>query len=597
MNELTADIAIVGSGGAGLFAALRATDHPSDLNVVIVVKGLFGKSGCTRMVQGGYNAALQAGDSPAIHLRDTIIGGGYLNDQRLAKVLTEDAPLRIDEMEEVLGCRFDRTPEGGYDLKPFGGMTYDRTVHRRDLTGIEIVSRLADHVMTKPNVRILEEHRALDLLVSDHGARVGGLVASDLRTGQFVVIRARAVLVATGGGARMYRYSSPSMEKSGDGVAMAFRAGLDLMDMEMLQFHPTGLLAGDSILTGSVVEEGLRGVGGYLLNMAGERFMASHDPERMERSTRDIVSRAIYLEVVAGRGTPQGGVYLDVSHIGADRVATEFPGMVKRASLAGRDLAREAIEVIPTSHFHMGGARIDPMGRTAIEGLFVAGEDAGGVHGCNRLGGNGVAESTIFGARAGEAMARFASGRCLPATSPAEAESIRRRAESLLGEPGGNENPHDLRQELEEAMWEGAGVVCTKQGLDRTIEKLYTTQARLSSVRSAGGREYNLAWNEALDMESLLVVAAALCHSAVARTESRGAHHRADYPYRDDEGWLRNVIVSLHGASGMSVSTAPVEFPYLAPSSEVQPRPPPNHDPRQENHRTITEVEGTAAGR
>ena len=174
MNELTADIAIVGSGGAGLFAALRATDHPSDLNVVIVVKGLFGKSGCTRMVQGGYNAALQAGDSPAIHLRDTIIGGGYLNDQRLAKVLTEDAPLRIDEMEEVLGCRFDRTPEGGYDLKPFGGMTYDRTVHRRDLTGIEIVSRLADHVMTKPNVRILEEHRALDLLVSDHGARVGG---------------------------------------------------------------------------------------------------------------------------------------------------------------------------------------------------------------------------------------------------------------------------------------------------------------------------------------------------------------------------------------------------------------------------------------
>ena len=399
MNELTTDIAIIGSGGAGLFAALRAAAHPADLEVTVVVKGMFGKSGCTRMVQGGYNAAFQPEDSPEIHLRDTIIGGGYLNDQHLAKALVEDAPRRVEEMEEVLGCRFDRTPEGGYDLKPFGGMTYDRTVHRRDLTGIEIVSRLADHVMTKPNVRILEEHRAIDLLVTRDGARVGGLVAADLRTGRFLVIRARTVLVATGGGARMYRYSSPSMEKSGDGVAMALRAGLELMDMEMLQFHPTGLLAGESVLTGSVVEEGLRGTGAYLLNTVGDRFMAPHDPERMERSTRDIVSRAIYLEVTEGRGTPQGGVYLDVSHIGVERVLTEFPGMVKRASLAGRDLTREAIEVIPTAHFHMGGVRIDPMGRTSIEGLFVAGEDAGGVHGCNRLGGNGVAESTIFGAR------------------------------------------------------------------------------------------------------------------------------------------------------------------------------------------------------
>ena len=597
MNELTTDIAIIGSGGAGLFAALRAAAHPADLEVTVVVKGMFGKSGCTRMVQGGYNAAFQPEDSPEIHLRDTIIGGGYLNDQHLAQALVEDAPRRVEEMEEVLGCRFDRTPEGGYDLKPFGGMTYDRTVHRRDLTGIEIVSRLADHVMTKPNVRILEEHRAIDLLLTRDGARVGGLVAADLRTGRFLVIRARTVLVATGGGARMYRYSSPSMEKSGDGVAMALRAGLELMDMEMLQFHPTGLLAGESVLTGSVVEEGLRGTGAYLLNAVGDRFMAPHDPERMERSTRDIVSRAIYLEVTEGRGTPQGGVYLDVSHIGVERVLTEFPGMVKRASLAGRDLTREAIEVIPTAHFHMGGVRIDPMGRTPIEGLFVAGEDAGGVHGCNRLGGNGVAESTIFGARAGEAMARFASGRCLPATSPAEAESIRRRAESLLGEPGGTENPHDLRRELEEAMWEGAGVVRTRQGLDRTLGTLHTSRARLLSVRPSGSREYSLAWNEALDMENLLVVAEALCHSAVARTESRGAHHRADYPYRDDEGWLRNVIVSLHGTSGMSVSTAPVEFPYLAPSSEVQPRPPPNHDPRQENRRTTTEVEENAEKR
>ena len=566
MNELTTDIAIIGSGGAGLFAALRAAAHPAGFDVTVVVKGLFGKSGCTRMVQGGYNAALQAGDSPEIHLRDTIVGGGYLNDQHLAKALTDDAPALVEEMEQVLGCRFDRTPGGDFDFKPFGGMTRDRTVHRRDLTGIEIVSRLADHVMTRSGVRILEEHRALDLLLAEDGARVGGVVALDIRTGEFVVIRARAVLLATGGGARMYRYSSPSMEKSGDGVAMAFRAGLELMDMEMLQFHPTGLLAGDSVLTGSVVEEGLRGAGGHLLNMAGERFMAAHDPERMERSTRDIVSQAIYVEVMEGRGSPQGGVYLDVGHLGAEEVRAEFPGMVKRASLAGRDLTSEAIEVVPTSHFHMGGVRIGAEGRTPIEGLFVAGEDAGGVHGCNRLGGNGVAESTVFGARAGEQMARLAASAPLAAIATGQAESIRRRVEVLMGEPGRTENPHRMRKILEEAMWMGAGVVRHRQGLDRTLETLSHLERRLPEVRPSGGRRYSIGWNEAMDVENLLVVAASLCHSALHRTESRGAHHRSDHPHRDDRRWLRNVIVSPDASGGMAVSSVPVEFPFLAPS-------------------------------
>jgi len=566
VNEVTTDIAIVGSGGAGLFAALRATAHPADLDVTVVVKGLFGKSGCTRMVQGGYNAALHAGDSPEIHLHDTIAGGGYLNDQHLAKTLADDAPALVEEMEQVLGCRFDRTAGGEYDFKPFAGMTRDRTVHRRDLTGIEIVSRLADHVMTRSGARILEEHRAIDLLLAGDGARAGGTVAVNIRTGEFLVIRARAVLVATGGGARMYRYSSPSMEKSGDGVAMAFRAGLDLMDMEMLQFHPTGLLAGDSVLTGSVVEEGLRGAGGLLLNMAGDRFMAAHDPGRMERSTRDIVSQAIYLEVMEGRGSPQGGVFLDVSHLGAGEVRSEFPGMVQRASLAGRDLTREPIEVVPTSHFHMGGVPIDPMGRTSIEGLFVAGEDAGGVHGCNRLGGNGVAESTIFGARAGEAMARFASKASLPAVAPGQAAEIRNRTQALQGEPGGTENPHLLRRTLEDAMWEGAGVVRNRQGLDRALGKLHELGERLAAVQPSGGREYSLGWNEAMDLENLLVVAAALCRSALYRTESRGAHHRSDHPHRDDRRWLRNVVVSPDSDGGMSVSSTRVEFPFLAPS-------------------------------
>lgn len=567
MNELTTDIAIIGSGGAGLFAALRAAAHPAGFDITVVVKGLFGKSGCTRMVQGGYNAALHAGDSPEIHLRDTIIGGGYLNDQHLAKALTDDAPALVEEMEQVFGCRFDRTTGGEYDFKPFAGMTRDRTVHRRDLTGIEIVSRLAEHVMSCPGVRILEEHRALDLLLVGDGARIGGLVALDVRSGEFLVVRARAVLLATGGGARMYRYSSPSMEKSGDGVAMAFRAGLELMDMEMLQFHPTGLLAGDSVLTGSVVEEGLRGAGGHLLNMDGERFMAAHDPERMERSTRDIVSQAIYVEVMEGRGSPQGGVYLDVSHLGVEQVRAEFPGMVNRASLAGRDLTSGPIEVVPTSHFHMGGVRIGADGRTPIEGLFVAGEDAGGVHGCNRLGGNGVAESTVFGARAGEQMARYASEAPPPATlAGGQAGSICRQAEALLGEPAGAENPHRLRRRLEEGMWMGAGVVRHRPGLDGTLETLVELRERLQAIRPSRGRRYNLGWNEAMDLENLLVVAAALCQSALHRTESRGAHHRSDHPGRDDRRWLRNVIVSPDAAGAMSVSSVPVELPFLAPS-------------------------------
>src|SRR5688572_30799573 len=282
--------------------------------------------------------------------------------------------------------------------KPFAGQTFDRTVHRGDLTGIEIMSRLKDQLLARDNVHRLEEHRGVDLVLTPDRTEVAGAVLLDMRTGELILARARAILVATGGGATMYKIAAPSLEKSGDGVAMAWRAGARLVDLEMMQFHPTGLLAGCSRLTGSVLEEGLRGAGGHLKNGLGERYMGRYDPERLERSTRDVVSRSSFMEIMAGRGSANDGVYIDVSHLGAREVERMFPGMVERCRSVGFDLANEPVEVSPTAHFHMGGIAIDTECHANLVGLYAAGEDASGVHGANRLGGNGVAESIVFGA-------------------------------------------------------------------------------------------------------------------------------------------------------------------------------------------------------
>src|SRR5215472_17575321 len=309
MNRLDTDILILGAGGAGLFAALHAKKADPDLDVTIAVKGLLGKCGCTRMVQGGYNVALAKDDSIERHFMDTVEGGGWLNDQDLAWALVTTAPARIRELETELGCFFDRNPDGTIHQKAFAGQTFDRTVHKGDLTGIEIINRLAEQVW-RGDVRRLEDTRALDLLPAADGSGLAGVLLLDMRSGAPLVVRTRATLLATGGGPTMYRYHTPSGDKSCDGMAMALRAGLGLRDMEMVQFHPTGLLAGAGTrMTGTVLEEGLRGSGGHLLNGSRERFMANYDP-RGERATRDVVSRAIFSEMRAGRSTPNGGVYI-----------------------------------------------------------------------------------------------------------------------------------------------------------------------------------------------------------------------------------------------------------------------------------------------
>src|SRR5262245_9459196 len=404
MREASTDILILGSGGAGLFAALHAHKAAPQASITVAVKGLLGKCGCTRMVQGGYNVALAKEDSVERHFMDTIEGGKWLPHQELAWQLVEVAVERIHELENELGCFFDRNPDGTVHQKAFAGQTFDRTVHKGDLTGIEIINRLAEQIWRR-DVRRLEDHRALDLIPAADGSKLAGVYMLDMRTGEPLLVRARATLLATGGGPTMYLYHTPSGDKTCDGMAMALRLGLPLRDMEMVQFHPTGLLAGPGTrMTGTVLEEGLRGSGGHLIDATGERFMFEYD-QRGERATRDIVSRAVMDRIRKGHASPNGGVWISMAHLGPENVRREFKGMVERCADCGFDLAAGRVEVIPTAHYMMGGVQFKPDCRTEMPRLYAAGEDTGGVHGANRLGGNGVANSTVFGGIAGDAMA------------------------------------------------------------------------------------------------------------------------------------------------------------------------------------------------
>ncbi len=526
-DTVETDVLILGAGGAGLCAALHAADASPRLRVTVVVKGLLGRAGCTRMVQGGYNAVLAEPDSLEAHLTDTLAGGGWINDQELVWTLVREAPGRVLELESRYGCLFDRTPEGRIHQKPFAGQTHDRTIHKGDLTGIEIMNRLAEQAQARPNVEALEECRAVELLRDAEGRAAGALVL-DVRRGRFVAVRARATLLAMGGGPTMYRVIACSADKAADGIALAWRAGLPLRDMEMVQFHPTGLVIPGSLMTGALLEEGLRGAGGQLRNGLGERFMTRYDAARLERSTRDLVARASFLEVAEGRGTPNGGVWIDVSHLGAEVVERNFRGMVKRCRDFGRDLAREPVEVGPTTHFMMGGVVIDTACRTALEGLFAAGEDTGGVHGANRLGGNGVAESTVFGGIAGDVMAGFVDGRPLPRIDTPALDDATRAATAPLGRGGGD--LYGLQRELRDVMWEKVGLVRDGRGLGEALEAIERLAERLDAVGVPGGRAFNLAWQDWLNVRSQATAARLIAASAQARRESRGAHYRRDFP-------------------------------------------------------------------
>ena len=528
---LDLDILILGAGGAGLCAALHAADASPRLRVGVVVKGLLGRAGCTRMVQGGYNAVFTSPDSLDAHLSDTLKGGGFINDQELVWTLVREAPGRVLELESRYGCLFDRTPEGRIHQKPFAGQTHDRTIHKGDLTGIEIMNRLSEQTTTRPNITVLEEARAVDFVLDDAGRAAGALVL-DIRTGAFTLVRARATLLAMGGGPTMFRIFACSADKSCDGIALAYAAGVPVRDMEMVQFHPTGLVIPGSLMTGALLEEGLRGAGGHLRNGRGERYMERYDAARMERSTRDLVSRASFLEISEGRGTPNGGVWIDVSHLGADVVERNFRGMVKRCRDFGRDLARSPVEVGPTTHFMMGGVVIDPTCRTAVDGLFAAGEDAGGVHGANRLGGNGVAESTVFGGIAGDVMADAVVGRPAPRVPETAASAAIARVTAPLARKAGGAL-YTLQSTLRDVMWEQVGLVREGAGLEAALGAIDRVAADLQEVGVPGGPSFNIAWHDWLNLTSQTAVARLIAMSAVAREESRGAHFRRDFPVTD----------------------------------------------------------------
>jgi succinate dehydrogenase/fumarate reductase flavoprotein subunit len=559
---LKTDILILGTGGAGLMAALHTFWADPTLDITLVSKGLLGKSGCTRMVQGGYNAVLDRGDSLQAHFEDTIRGGAFLNDQDLAWTLVEDSPRIVLELENRIGCLFDRAPDGRIHQKAFAGQTFDRTVHKGDLTGIEIMARLRDQILHS-GIRCLEETRALELLTNKDRPSVTGAVLLDIRRGVYITIQTKAVILTTGAGPLMYRRAACAQEKTCDGIAMAYRAGAHLMDMEMVQFHPTGMVVPGSRLDGALLEEGLRGAGAHLFNGPGERYMESYDPARKERSTRDLVARAAYLEVAAGRGTPNGGVWIDVSHLGAEFVETNFAGMRERCLRVGSDLARERVEVFPTAHFNMGGVRIDRDGFTNLEGLFAAGEDSSGVHGANRLGGNGVAESTVFGARVGDTVARWVKDKQHGELPREQIERARTGADHFLQrEPRGS--PFALRDELGRLMWDRVGIIRNEKTLRQALDDIRELANRLQQIGIKGGRAFNLAWQQALDMRNLLLASELIARSALAREDSRGAHYRDDFPENDNARWLKNIYLA-RDADKTKLWTEPVKLSRLSP--------------------------------
>jgi fumarate reductase flavoprotein subunit len=567
INRLDTDILILGAGGAGLFAALHAKKANPGLDVTIAVKGLLGKSGCTRMVQGGYNVALAPGDSVERHFMDTIEGGAWLNDQELAWLLVTGARSRILELENELGCFFDRNPDGTIHQKAFAGQTFDRTVHKGDLTGIEIMNRLAEQVWRR-DVRRLEDHRALDLVPAADGSGLAGALMLDMRSGEPLLVCARSTLLATGGGPTMYRYHTPSGDKSCDGMAMALRAGLPLRDMEMVQFHPTGLLAGENTrMTGTVLEEGLRGSGGWLLNGQGKRFMFDHDA-RGERATRDIVSRAIMDEILKGRASPHGGVFIAMGHLGPENVRREFKGMVERCADCGFDLAAGQVEVIPTAHYMMGGVVFRADCTTPMPGLFAAGEDTGGVHGANRLGGNGVANSTVFGALAGGAMAaktKTSGARADP--DLAEVASAYERAFGVFGKPQGDLNA--LREKLLRVMWDDVGIIRSTDSLARGRAALDALAREIASCGVPDGdRRYNLTWMDRLNLENLILVSRAIVAAAQSRRDSRGAHFRAEHPQSSALEGSTYTVVRMRDDEP-EVGMEPVSFTRVRPGDTL----------------------------
>jgi fumarate reductase (CoM/CoB) subunit A len=501
-------VLVIGSGGAGVRAAIEASGYG---DVVLVSKTITGKGGCTTMAEGGYNAVLSEQDSCGIHFEDTMKGGAYLNDPELVRILVSESPLRMDDLIRW-GAAFDFTEDNKVAQRPFGGQRFPRTCYAGDRTGHEMITTLVERLDGLP-VEIFAETTIIDLLKD--GDRVIGALALDDKGG-LVVIKADSTILATGGGTRVFDISTNSASGTGDGFAIGYRAGAELIDMEMVQFHPTGAVYPYDA-RGRLVTEAVRGEGGILTNTLGERFMKQYDPERMELSTRDVVARAIATEILNGRGTKNGGVYLDVTHLPREQIESRLPVMLEQFLKFGVDIRTEPMEVAPTAHHVMGGLRITPWCLTTLPGLFACGEVAGGVHGANRLGGNALADTQVFGKRAGEA-----AGRSEKRIKKVDARQIEVQQERLFCFRKGSASAPVVAKDLQQAMWQGAGIFRNATDLRATLAKVMYLLA--SDLKAVSAR--NLP--ECCTIQNMCLTATLICKSALLRPESRGAHMRTD---------------------------------------------------------------------
>ncbi|WOX56670.1 MULTISPECIES: fumarate reductase (CoM/CoB) subunit TfrA [unclassified Methanoculleus] len=504
-----AHVLVIGSGGAGVRAAIEASRNG---DVALVSKTIAGKGGCTTMAEGGFNAVMRDGDSIEAHREDTMKGGAYLNDPALVDALVREAPARMADLIRW-GAVFDVTDDRQVAQRPFGGQRFPRTCYAGDRTGHEIIMTLLDR-LDATDTQLYQEVSVVDLAKDESGA-VAGAIALD-RDGNPVLFRADATVLATGGGTKVYDISTNSAAGTGDGYAMGYRAGAELIDMEMVQFHPTGAVYPYDA-RGRLVTEAVRGEGGILLNARRERFMERYDPERMELSTRDVVARAIATEVLEGRGTNRGGVYLDVTHLPAEKIETRLPVMLEQFLTYGVDIRREPMEVAPTAHHIMGGLRITPECRTTIPGLFACGEVAGGVQGANRLGGNALAETQVFGKRAGEFSGK----------APARSGRIDRTGiDGVLGVLDayfeGSVSPATVRRDLKLTMWSKAGIFRNAADLTAALAQI----RRLADQPLRAASTANLL--ECCTVRNMCTTASLIVRCALLRPENRGAHVRRD---------------------------------------------------------------------
>jgi succinate dehydrogenase / fumarate reductase flavoprotein subunit len=553
------DVLVIGAGGAGLRAAIAAQER--GLSVGIVCKSLLGKAH-TIMAEGGIAAALGNVDSDdgwETHFMDTMKSGKFINNWRMAEIHAKESPERVYELEEWGGL-FDRTPEGKIAQRPFGAHTYRRLCHVGDRTGLELIRTLQDKVL-HTGAEVFMETTITRLLKS--GDRVVGALGYIRETGEFIHFKAKAVVMATGGWGRVFKYTSNSWEGTGDGVILAYEAGAELVDMEMMQFHPTGMVWPPGV-RGILVTEGVRGEGGILKNSKGERYMERYDPDRMELSSRDVVARANYTEVQEGRGSEHGGVYLDITHLGAAAIQKKLPTMYEQfLKLADVDITREPMEVYPTIHYTMGGIKVDPETcATNVPGLFAAGEVAGGLHGANRLGGNSLSDLVVFGRRAGMGAAEYVQSDEPSAEVGDEVLSTEKsRVLKAFDGPEGGENPYRIQQELQDIMQEHADIMRTEETLKEGLQKLRKLKERVPNVRIEGSRMYNPGWHTALDIQFMLQVSEIIFIAAIERREQRGAQWRLDYEGLNEELGKVNFIVK-RGANG-EATIEPREIPPM----------------------------------